>query len=470
MALALVALAWAGPAAAAPRFEVTRLPHSFAQDPSFARDGEVLSAELDSGGIRQIFRSDLRGRRQRCLTCRTVPGPSGLPQDRPQGDWILFENDSAQSPHFGGPGLGGYGSDLYVMGEDGAHPYRLTTTSDPGGGTPYDNFHAYWSPNGRQVVWTHTEAHPLADGGQTWEMLLGDFSVRRGRPSLRNVRVVGRPYGVYETQPWAPDGSGFLFCAAGGYRSPFQATPPGWGHMQLYYMRLYGRGASPAHPLVTQISDNLPAYQEQALFAPDMRSVIMMSNRGATAGSWYDLVVSAAQRTRFDAPDTGSTGTLQFLSDFSSGSGFSSDLYTVDLRSGATRRLTDLGGVVPEFFWDRGYRRIIIGVTGRAGTPTYAGRFMGASATPGAPPRGHPVDMSRVGSQAQPVRDPGPTNNVSLPVTPPAHHAPPLPHAKANGDVTGVPGVVLTYLSLWQSQLTDLGRLAMTSFANPPLG
>ena len=44
-------------------------------------------------------------------------------------------------------------------------------------GVPYDNFHAFWSPNGRQVAWTHTEAHPIAAGGQTWEMLLGDFVV-----------------------------------------------------------------------------------------------------------------------------------------------------------------------------------------------------------------------------------------------------------------------------------------------------
>jgi hypothetical protein len=80
----------------------------------------------------------------------------------------------------------------------------------------HDNFHAYWSPTGRQIVWTHTEAFPLAKGGQRWEMLLGDFSVRGGVPSLNNVRVVGRPYGVYETQPWAPDGTGFLFSGTPG--------------------------------------------------------------------------------------------------------------------------------------------------------------------------------------------------------------------------------------------------------------
>ena len=79
--------------------------------------------------------------------------------------------------------------------------------------------------------------------------------------------------------------------------------PAGTGaNARVYYMRLYGKGASPAHPRVTLIGDNAPLYQEQAIFTPDMKTVIMMSNRAATLGSWYTAVASAAQRTGFDAP------------------------------------------------------------------------------------------------------------------------------------------------------------------------
>jgi hypothetical protein len=485
LALALAGLALsAAQAAASPyfgaRFRVTRHPYSFLHGPSWAANGDVLSFELDRAGLLQIYRSRLNGSRQRCLTCRTVQGPNGLPQDRPQGDWILFESHGQQAQHLGAPGLGGYGGDLYAMREDGSHPYRLTTRSDPPGAVPYDNFHAYWSPDGRQVVWTHTEAYPLAQGGQRWEMLLGDFRVSHGVPSLRNVRVVGRPYGVYETQPWAPDGSGFLFSAAGGYRSPFQASPPGWGHMQLYYMRLYGRGASPAHPRVTQISDDLPVYQEQAVFTPDMRTVIMMSDRGSPQQSWYDLVVAAAQRTRFDAPDTGSTGTLQFLADFS-GQDFHSDLYAVDVATGATRRLTNFrDAVVPEFFWNRGFTQLLW-TAARAGSPprwtTYTGEFERLGAAVRKPPRripapglyGRPVEMRRVGAQAQPVRDAGPTGNPPIAVRPPADPAAARPHAPRTSDTSTAPAVVLSYLGLWQSQLVELGRQAMESFTSPPL-
>ena len=466
------------------QFKVTKARYAFGQDPSWTRTGDVLSSQLDRAGIRQIYRSRLDGSDQVCLTCRTVRGPNGLPQERPEGDWIMFESFGAQPAHVGGPGLGGYGGDLYVMRRDGSHPYRLTTNSDPANGAPYsallgvpyDNFHAYWSPDGHHVIWTHTEANPLTKGGgQTWSILLGDFTVKHGRPSLQNVRVVGKPYGAYETQPWSPDGRGFLFFAAGGYNSPYQATPPGWGNARVYYMRVYGQGASPAHPRVTLIGDNEPVYQEQAILTPDMKTVIMMSNRASTLGSWYDVIAAAAQRTGFDAGDTGSTQTLQFLADFD-GTDFSADLYAVDIRTGAFRRLTFLNRVIPEFYWNHNYTKVIWSFGGSTTTPTYTARFTGLKTGERRVPRrtpdwlyGSPVDMLRVGAQAQPIRDPGPTDNTSIAVAPPTNPAPGLPHATKSTDKSTIPAVLATYLVRWESDLVTLGTRAGEAFtADPP--
>ena len=463
----------------AARFELSRNSYNFGQAPSWTTGDKVLSSELDSAGVRQIYRAKLDGSEQECLTCNTVKGPNGVPQDRPQNDWILFESYGQQPTHTGSPGLGGYGGDLYVMGEDGSHPYRLTTTSDPdsgrefsaASGVPYDNFHAYWSPNGKQIVWTHTEANPLAAGGQTWSMLVGDFAVTDGVPSLENVRVVGKPYGAYETQPWAPDGSGFLFCAAGGYSSPFQSTPAGWGHMGLYFMRLYGPGASPEDPQVTLISDEVVAYQEQAIFTPDMRTVVMMSNRSGSQESWYNLIVAAALRTKFDAPNTGASQTMQFLSDFIGPGGFRSDLYAVDVNTKAIRQLTSLGGVIPEFYWNRNYSKIIFAVSGQE---TWIGQFERVShrlstAIPAPGLAGEPVDMSRVGAQAQPIRDPGPTDNVAIAVAPPSNPAPGLPHATENSDKPGAPTVSADFLVSWLGDLDSLYQQSEESFTKPPL-
>jgi hypothetical protein len=462
-------------------FTYTHLSYDFGQAPSWATNGDVLSAQLDAAGIFQIYHSTLSGADQVCLTCKTITGPNGLPQERHHGDWILFESYGRQ-PHVGNPGLGGYGGDLYVMHPDGTHVYRLTSNSDPAGGapftqltgTPYDNFHAYWSPNGEHIVWTHAEADSLTEGGEKWEIMLGDFSVKNGVPSLTNVQVVGPPYGAYETQPWSPDGKGFLIFASGGYRSPFQATPPGWGNARVYYMRVYGRGASPAHPMVTLIGDNEPFYEEQAVFTPDMKDVIMMSNRGATLGSWYDEVAAAAQRTSFDAPDTGATQTLQFLSDFD-GADFSSDLYIVDGATRAIRRLTTIGQVIPEFYWNPSYTKLIWTVTSASHpgyTASYTAQFRGVTKADRAIPKttpawlyGQPIDMARVASQAQTPTQSGPVNNKPVPVAAPSAPAAAFPHATKNTDTSSIPAILATYLTRWLGDLSTLGTEAGLSFS-----
>ncbi len=229
-----------GPYFSAP-FEVDRNGHTFGQDPSWTNGGGVLSQELDRSGILQVYESRLDGSHRSCLTCGRTRGPNGFAAERPQGGWIMFCSYGDQPEHLGMPCLGGYGGDLYAMRTNGTDVTRLTRSSDPAGGAvygdaggvPYDNYHPYWSPNGRQIVWTRQEAYPLSQGGGRWQMLLGDFvAPRRGRPHLARVRVVGPAYGIYETQHWAPDGSGFLFTAFGPRRSPYQVIPaPGlYGH------------------------------------------------------------------------------------------------------------------------------------------------------------------------------------------------------------------------------------------------
>jgi hypothetical protein len=450
-------------------FQITKLPYEFGQAPSWTQNGSILSTQHDSVGISQIYRANEDGSEQVCLTCTTVKGSNGLPQERPQGDWVLFESEGQQPTHLLGQGLGGYGDDLYVMHPDGTHVYRLTTNSDPNNlvpftpttGTPYDNFHAYWSPNGNEIIWTHVEAYPLSEGGQTSEIMLGDFTVTEGKPELTNVRVVGKPYGAYETQPWSPDGKGFLFFASGGHNSPFQAEAPGWGNARLYYMRLYGEGATPESPRVTLIGNNQPVYQEQAVFTPDMKDVIEMSNRD-TGPSWYRRVAKAAQRSGFDAPLTGASQTLQFLADFN-GPEFHSDLWEVNVQRRQFRRLTELNGVIPEFYWNSNYTKLLWTNPEMPNQGTYTGNFENVPSGPEAIPSktppwlyGEPVDMERVGTQAQPIRDPGPTNNTAIEISPPENPAPAFPHREENGDTYRVPSVVASYLPTWLGDLQEL--------------
>jgi hypothetical protein len=477
-------------------------PHSFGQAASLTHDGKVLSGQFDSAGINQIYISDAQQNTETCLTCGSVPGPNGVPQERPNAahDWILFESYGAQPTHFGNAGLGGYGGDLYVMPTSGSgSPYRLTFESDPAGGapytattgTPYDNFHAYWSPDGNRIVWTHLEATPLP-GGQKWEIMVGDFKVIGGVPSLQNVTVVGLPYGAYETQPWSPDNLGFIFFASGGRQSPFQPTssPPGWGNSRIYYMRVCDTpgGALLSTPMVTQLTDNLPFYAEQAVFTPDMQDVIMMSNRADGPLSWARQVMSGAFVFPFDSGNTGATQTLQFLADFE-GPDFTSDLYLVDITSPNSKplqRLTWFNNppgltvrqVVPEFYWNANYSKLIWTVESPipAYVATYTGSFSGAG-IPAAPASSRPTWIqtqekaavwANVGGQLQSSTPSGLSNHSAVP-TPPSTRAPAFPHASSTGDNQTLPNVATTYIAPWQTDLTTLGNDTLQNLALPGL-
>jgi WD40-like Beta Propeller Repeat len=454
---------------------VKRNSYTFGQTPAWTSTGAVLSNESDRTGTEQVYISHLNGSAIRCLTCGRLPGPNGFPEQQPGGRWILFCSMGAQPQSFGGPCLGGYGSDLYVMRPDGTHVTRLTASSDPAegaryntpGGIPYDNYHPYWSPDGRHLVWTRTEAFPLSAGGQRWEILLADFvDPSHGRPHLAHVRVVGPAFGVYETQAWAPDGSGFLFTSFGPRRSPFNPKPPGWMHLELYFMRLFGRGASLAHPRVTPLTGIDPAYYEQAIFTPDMREVIVMSSR-ARPGTWYQTVITAAQWLGFDAPDAGSAGTPMFLADFSDPN-FTSDLFMVDLATGAVRQLTAFHHVIPEFGWNSNYTRLIwtevVGIPGkRVRHITRTASFAGVTAAQRRIPRSTPpallgaaIDMARVAGAIRPVRA-GVTPRVG---------SRQVGSAGARAQA-GIPPVVVSYGLLLLGQLNDLANLAKLRIGQP---
>jgi hypothetical protein len=271
-------------------FSVRTNPFTFGQDPSWTPDGRVLSNEKDRAGTEQVYVSHLDGSRRSCLTCGQ-PGPNGFPQERPQGDWILFCSWRGQPVTLGAPCLGGVGTDLYVMRPDGSHVTPVTSQPP---GTVFDNYHPSWSPDGRQIVWTHVVFDPLSRGGTKWTMLVADFVPNGTRPRLSNVITVGTAENTgYETQVWAPDGSGFLYTAMGQSGS-------GWLNLELYFMRLRGNGATTAHPQAVHLTDNNTGWDEQAVFTPDMKDVIWMSSRGSP--TWYQTVVTAAQQTGFDAP------------------------------------------------------------------------------------------------------------------------------------------------------------------------
>ncbi len=419
----------------AARFTATVNPHTFGQDPTWTADGRVLSNERDRSGVSQIYVSRLDGARMSCLTCGQ-PGPNGFPEERPEGDWILFCSFRGQTATFGAPCLGGIGSDLYAMRPDGSHLARLTGpgSSFESGGLPYDNYHPYWSPDGRHLIWTHVSYRTTAQGGTLWTILLSTLVVDKvGSPHLSDVTVVA-PGGdnAYETQVWAPDGSGVLytsFSSDGDKRI-------GWLNSELYFLRLFGDGASPAHPQRTHLTDGNPGWDEQAVFTPDMKDVIWMSSRGTS--TWYQTVVTAAQGAGYDPPlENQAFGPFFVLAVLDPK--FRTDLYELDLGTHAVRQLTDLHQVVPEFYFDPSGTRLIW-TTGDH-SHTYIGTF---SPTP--------VRMT-------PRRIRPDAEWIDAPVH--GDHTPPRPEqaTSINLDHVALPPEELDAVSLLAAQLFQLAHL-----------
>src|SRR4051794_503963 len=243
-------------------------PYTFGQAPVFLPDGDVVVGKnfKDGNGV-QVYRTRLDGSGRRCLTC-DMPAPNNVPAPRPQDDWVLFHSWNGHHLTFGSPGYGGIGSELWVMRPDGSHKTQLTGTDpDRGAGEGEDDYHAYWSPDGKRVVYAHLNWNFITDEGQgKWDIRVADF-VDDGvhPPHLANERVVRPANGHwYETQWWKPDGSGFLYTETAGSAM----------NTELFFCHLTADGCEVKH-----LSDFNSGWDEQGVFTPDGRAVIFMSTR-----------------------------------------------------------------------------------------------------------------------------------------------------------------------------------------------
>lgn len=339
----VLAIPAAAPAAPSPYltapFNERAHPFTFGQAPTFMPDGRVVYGR-DEGQKIQTYIANLDGSGKRCLTC-TMPGPNGVPAPRPQGDWILFHSWQGHSITLGSPGFGGLGSALWVIRPDGSQPTRLTgVDTDKGSGEGEDAYHAYWSPDGKRLVWAHLNWNFATDGGRgQWDIRVADFVNDAKGARLENTRIVRPANGhYYETQWWAHDGSGFL------YTETVDSTM----NTELFFCRLTADGCQ-----VTQLTHDT-AWDEQANFTPDGRSVIYMSTHDHPGfyNSFTNLTNAAGLTNEMDWLLTLPIFEVSFLQPVAQEA---TDLYILDLQTGARRRLTtagDDGWITPEFTWD----------------------------------------------------------------------------------------------------------------------
>lgn len=358
MALGAVLLLATAAAAGDRAFVVETNPYVLGQAVDWLDHDEVVwhdpfVRDEDGDGAFQIYRSRLDGGDKQCLTCGH-PAPNQVPVVRPGGDWILFHSWAGHTITVGAPGFGGIGSDLWVMRPDGSQRTNLTRSSEF-----YDHFHAYWSPDGTHLAWTALNWN--ADEGGNGK---SDIRVARFEPDgPQGPRLVGehvvRPGNGhwYETQWWAPDGSGFLFTETTG-----TAINP-----ELFFCRLADRDAGACRR--TRLTDD-PAWDEQAIFTPDMNHVLFMSSRRLPGAhnDWARVATLLGLPAAYDYQLILMVFSESFLQPVFQQA---TDLWELSLewnrsrtlfRPGTLRRLTrsgEDGWVIPEFAWDPAGQRLL---------------------------------------------------------------------------------------------------------------
>ena len=388
-------LAAALPATAhAQEFQVETNPFALGQAPDWMPDGEHVVWHENLGpeqGI-QVVISRLDGSDKRCVTCGQ-PGPNSVATVRPGGDRIMFHSWRGKNLTLGAPGFGGMGSRIWVVRPDGSDPVPLTAPLEG-----HDDFHAYWSPDGKRIVWTHLNWNFVEDGGDgKSDIRVADYVEDETGPHLENVRVVRPANGHwYETQWWAPDGSGFLYTES--YDSAI--------NNELFFMDLTG-----PEPRPVRLTSN-PAWDEQAIFTPDMKKVIFMSTRDHPGAfqTWTQAASSLGIPAEYDYLAILPVFEATFLQPVFQQS---NDLYELDLASGDVRRLTtdgDDGWIIPEFAWDPAGERLLwtelkwrdeIRVDGRFDPAKEAGQALNFTNDP---PRFSPNDLEKGGQNSNLAR------------------------------------------------------------------
>jgi Tol biopolymer transport system component len=339
--LALAALLILAAPASANSFNVTTNSFTFGQAPDWMPNGQVVWHD-DVTGKNQVYVSDLDGTGTRCLTCEQA-GPNMVAQARPQGDWVLFHSWLGHQMTIGAPGFGGMGSSLFVV--DPATKKIVQLTKNPEG---EDDYHAYWSPDGKRLVWAHLNWDFVDDNGQGyWDIRVADFVDDATGPHLANTRIVRPGNGhYYETQHWAPDGKGFLYTESVGSTL----------NLELFWCHLPASGECKPE----RLTDN-PYWDEQAIFTPDQKQVIWMSTRDHPGlwNTWAQGLATAGTPNTIDnilILPLFEAGFLQPLFPESN------DLYELNLKTRAVRRLTtdgDDGWITPEFAWDSAGKRLL---------------------------------------------------------------------------------------------------------------
>ncbi|MBX7093996.1 MAG: hypothetical protein K1X56_04690 [Flavobacteriales bacterium] len=246
----------------------------------FQPGGERLLYEKPSAkkpGYYEIHTVNKDGSADSCISCiAEVPQRhNGCATWHPSGDYILFLAEKEIHPRGSVDALPGFGAftDIYLMRADGKKAWKLTDI-------PNDYDHGIIAPrlssDGKKMVWVERKKRPQPLRGSffgLWVIKVGDLHWENGTPQLKNIKIF-EPGGdaFYETYGFSPDGKRILFCST-------------MHQKKWYYAQIFTIDAESGKD-VRQLTDQ--DYNEHALYSPDGKYIIWMTNHFGTRGcDWW---------------------------------------------------------------------------------------------------------------------------------------------------------------------------------------
>jgi Tol biopolymer transport system component len=236
-------------------------------------NGLITYDRLGGDGIYfDVYTMALDGSRDTCLTCGKIglvpQRNNGNPAWHPSGNYIVFQSEVADSrvtPFQSNPGRG-INNVLWVTDPAGQTFTQLTelSTSDPVSGV----LHPHFSADGGRLSWSEIYEGAAPVPGTFfghWRLVVADFVVAGGQPSLRNIRKYepAQP-GFYENHGFSPDGSRLLFSSNAAQTGGLAQV-----NNDVFTMDL---GTLAVTRLTTE------NYNEHAEYFPDGRKILWMSN------------------------------------------------------------------------------------------------------------------------------------------------------------------------------------------------
>lgn len=145
--------------------------------PRFAPDGNSVIMSYAKEGTSNIFRLDLRNRREQQIT--NDPSINTSPSFSPDGARVTFNSDRSG------------GKQIYVMNADGSNQQRISFGQGGQYSTPV------WSPRGDLIAFTKEVG--------------GKFEIGVMRPDGSGERILSSSNAVQEAPTWAPNGRVLMF-------------------------------------------------------------------------------------------------------------------------------------------------------------------------------------------------------------------------------------------------------------------